>query len=454
MLIFLRSQQRFFSHDEFEHFHSAWYLAHGGTPYLDFFQHHHPLFWYLIVPFLWIFGESTTSLLAVRFLMGLLTLGMAFCVYGIAKEMTHSREAGFLSALLLLSMGVFVESGIEIRPDVPYTLLGLLCIYFLNLFLKTGTSKTLCLAAGCASLSFLFSLKAIFLLASYVPLGLWGWVKRRLSKVQIKPFLVWFSWPVLIFLGCLFVSNALSEYFFNCWVLNIYSSIFSSPFLPMNIFLNSIPFWVLSIGAVLWAWMDRSVGFELKMVAIVALILLFSFVFFRFPHRHLFMFPIALLSIVAGCFLKVCFDVLKWGVFFRCLVILVVFMHFTYLGLAINLSEGERALSNRSQLEKIDFVIKNSTPSDFIYDGDIQFNLFRPDLHYFWYSVGENKNLAKYNKLRERYHDYNVCHLIQSKKPKFISAYHLDLERCPLTETYQSTPFRDVYVLASRKHIN
>jgi len=38
--------------DEFEHLHAAWLVSQGQTPYVDFFQHHTPLFYYVAAPFL------------------------------------------------------------------------------------------------------------------------------------------------------------------------------------------------------------------------------------------------------------------------------------------------------------------------------------------------------------------------------------------------------------------
>ena len=34
---------RFFDGDELEHVHSAWHVLNGALPYVDFFEHHHPL---------------------------------------------------------------------------------------------------------------------------------------------------------------------------------------------------------------------------------------------------------------------------------------------------------------------------------------------------------------------------------------------------------------------------
>jgi hypothetical protein len=99
------------------------------------------------------------------------------------------------------------------------------------------------------------------------------------------------------------------------------------------------------------------------------------------------------------------------------------------------------------QLAKVDFVIDNSTDSDLVYDGDIQFNLYRPDLHYFWYSVAPGKGLDSYNAVtNNRYGDYDICQLVRTQQPKFISNHGLRLAKCGLRPFYDDTPFPGLYV--------
>jgi hypothetical protein len=102
--------------------------------------------------------------------------------------------------------------------------------------------------------------------------------------------------------------------------------------------------------------------------------------------------------------------------------------------------------TNESQLEKIDYVLKNSEPNDIIHDGDIQFNIFRPDLHYFWLGISKGKDLDTYrSKTQDPKGNYNICDLIVKEKPLFASNYIVPsefLEKCG----YQKTRFHDLYV--------
>ena len=54
---------RFLNDDEVEHVHSAWHVLNGALPYVDFFEHHHPLLWYVLAPVLAITGESARAVI-------------------------------------------------------------------------------------------------------------------------------------------------------------------------------------------------------------------------------------------------------------------------------------------------------------------------------------------------------------------------------------------------------
>jgi hypothetical protein len=103
-------------------------------------------------------------------------------------------------------------------------------------------------------------------------------------------------------------------------------------------------------------------------------------------------------------------------------------------------------ISNQSQIKKIKFVLNNTNPSDLVYDGDIQFNLFRLDLHYFWYGLKKNKEFDTYNKINLRFNDYNICQLVKSKHPKIISKLNIDLQKCGLRGLYRQTKYKTIYI--------
>ena len=98
------------------------------------------------------------------------------------------------------------------------------------------------------------------------------------------------------------------------------------------------------------------------------------------------------------------------------------------------------------QIEKIQYVLHHSTPSDYVHDGDIQFNLFRKDLDYFWYSIRPQEYAL--DSLRQvRPYDYNLPKMIQDKRPVLISNYWSEAfgSDAILRLEYETTPFPDVF---------
>ncbi|MFO7694595.1 MAG: hypothetical protein R6V57_16030, partial [Vicinamibacterales bacterium] len=103
--------------------------------------------------------------------------------------------------------------------------------------------------------------------------------------------------------------------------------------------------------------------------------------------------------------------------------------------------------SNRAQLSQIQFVLDRSAPDDRMYDETRDFNLFRPDMHYFWFMTRPGVRL--YNRFAGgRFADYDVCRLIATVRPRFASDRAGHLARCGLANRYRPTPFGRLMELA------
>jgi hypothetical protein len=102
--------------------------------------------------------------------------------------------------------------------------------------------------------------------------------------------------------------------------------------------------------------------------------------------------------------------------------------------------------TNTHQVEKMEYVISNTNRSDYVYDGDIQFNIFRKDIDFFWYSVGPNTGLETYESLYA--YDYNIYELIDRFKPKIISNYYIDNMNHEIIKKqyHPSDKYEDIFV--------
>ena len=281
LLILAISLNRFFSHDEFEHIHSAWYIEQGYTPYLDFFQSHHPLLWFLMNPFLKVAGHGISVIIILRLFVLVFTAGIVIVVYRLARLTTRSKEVALLAVVFLLSMVLFVEKGIEIRPDVPQVFFGLLALYFFMAGFPPCARKPLlirqkqrgiCLSACCVSISFLFLQKSIFLLATFGIVLLYRLIKKEITWKTAALFALCFSLPLLLFAGYLFVSHSFPDYILTNWLFHLRHI---KSFFPFRILLNSLVqnpvFWVFSSGAVILLFSRKNRNRELPLLAGLAL---------------------------------------------------------------------------------------------------------------------------------------------------------------------------------------
>lgn len=102
--------------------------------------------------------------------------------------------------------------------------------------------------------------------------------------------------------------------------------------------------------------------------------------------------------------------------------------------------------TNQKQLERIELVLKNTTEKEMVYDGDAQFNVYRFDLHYFWFSI-KNGGLDTYQRIQKKGPDYyDACHMIDLYKPIFISPVRVNLKQCGLLEYYRKTSIKKLYI--------
>ncbi|MBL7196677.1 MAG: glycosyltransferase family 39 protein [Candidatus Omnitrophica bacterium] len=443
-LVLFISLNRFLFIDEFEHIHSGWYVRHNYIPYTNFFQNHNPLLWYLMVPFYACFGETLTTVIALRLFMFILTVGISFITYLIAKTITKSQEVSLLTVLILLSTVMFIRKSIEIRPDVPYVLLGLISIYYIIRFFQTSNNKHIAFSGFCASLSFLFLQKIVFLLIAYAVIFLFRLLKRKVTVKSIVVFTIYFLVPLLFFLLFLIITGSLRDYFLTNWILHMSVERQFLPFVNLKgLLFYDIFFWLFSIMGIIFIFLGKKTNTELKISTFIGVVLLLLLYLTKFSYSQDFMLIIPLLSIAAGYFIKLVFGWFRLNITGRLFMILIIICWSCSF-----LLKDAGIKTNRVQFDKINFVLQNSQPSDVVYDVTSSFNLYRKDLHYFWYNFPPSGPIFKaYNKLtNDKYGDYNVYELIFSKRPKFISDYEVNISESGLEKLYRKTNFEHLYI--------
>ncbi len=163
VLLAATSEIREFDPDEFQHLQVAWLVASGEIPYKDFFEHHTPLYHFLISPLLSDKALITDGnaaermVIALRWIGIVLSVGILALTYLITKMLAGRLQALFAVALMASSV-VFIKKAIEIRPE--QLALSLLLVSTLALalakesnqwrwcFLLSGISTTLAVLAN------------------------------------------------------------------------------------------------------------------------------------------------------------------------------------------------------------------------------------------------------------------------------------------------------------------
>jgi len=441
VLILTHSYYRWFSHDEFEHIHTSWKMLKGQKIYVDFFQHHHPFLSYLIVPVIAVFGETTASIFASRFLMFVMMSGILLVTYLIAMREFGKREIGVISLILTSTVVVFYGEAIEVRPDVPQALAGLLSIYFLFAYSENKSRLSLALSAVCLAVSFLFLQKAIALIIAMGFLFLYDLYRGRLSIKDAFFFAAIFILTLLPYYAYLFLSGALDKYFVMNWTLNIHirqTQGYSKYYLIVEIFRENIitcMLYLLGLVMLLRSGKARQLTI-LSVLLIVTVLLLYENLW-----RQYFMFTVPLVGIVAGYAL--------YTVFNSRISRLIVILFAVYMPLGM-MHDFSSVLSNRTfhdevqskQLDKVNYVLSLTSENDRVYDGNININLFRDDIDYFWFCVGPDDCLDAYREIAG--YEYDIYELISEHEPKIINTFAIDnLNDDRIKKHYTKSPMYD-----------
>jgi predicted membrane-bound mannosyltransferase len=90
--------------DESQHLHDAWLVAHGPVVYVDFWEHHSPLFYYVVAPLTRLFTDSAYVYLTAHGLMLAIT-GVAFVLLYLALRRLRSSLALWRSACYVFRQG-------------------------------------------------------------------------------------------------------------------------------------------------------------------------------------------------------------------------------------------------------------------------------------------------------------------------------------------------------------
>lgn len=216
----------YFCMDHVEHLHAAWLIWQGEIPYRDFFEHHNPLFWYMIAPIVAAFYNNALILYVSRVIALCGHIFMLAGFYRLCRDfMAVPRKVFWLGVLLYLLLYDNTYILFEMQPDGYMWgcfLWGLRQYFFFINAGRDGQGAHIRNAYILFFLSFLF-LQKILLLLFFVGLhALYLMKKRAINTAAAMKALVWPAAGALLFLLYLHYTNCWDLYFLFNYELNMW----------------------------------------------------------------------------------------------------------------------------------------------------------------------------------------------------------------------------------------
>ncbi|MCL4243840.1 MAG: glycosyltransferase family 39 protein [Candidatus Dadabacteria bacterium] len=429
-----------FDADEIEHMHTTWLIWQGKEIYVDFFQHHHPFLSYMLVPVVNTFGGSVETIMASRLIMLAFALAILFVTWLIAKRVFGRREIAVASIILTATMGSFYMKAIEIRPDVPQTLAGLLSIYFLLVYYDNKSLKSLAASSVFLAVSFLFLQKSVILVFLLGVMLAYDCVKKQVEIRHAAFYGAVFIVCIAPYYIYLFLSGSFDMYFMMNWVLNAHipQQFGRHTFILETVRANVLTFVLFAFGVITLARARSYTRFLAISVSIPALTLI---VFNNVWHQYLLL-SMPFVGITAAYAI---FTVFSGSRLFR----LILLLGAIYVPMSTIHNHGffDTDTSRIArQLTKIEYVLSVTEEGDRVYDGNVVFNVFRDDIDYFWYCMLQTMCLDTYKELTG--YKYDIYELIAEKKPKVISSYKIDdMSDSRIADFYVESPeYEGLYI--------
>ncbi len=440
LLVFILSLSIYkkFDRDEFESVHVAWKIFSGGVIYVDFLEQHQPFFYYMLVPLIEAFKVNVSVLMAARSMVFSMLLAIFFITYNMARNL-FNKESAVISLILLATTEIFILKAVEIRPDVPQTLFSLLALSLLFRYFQKKFSRYLILSSMSLGVSFLFLQKSVFFACIIGAILLFRLCLKQIRSRDVFLYFLLFISTLAPFYLYLFLKSQLHaylmcNYFYN--FSNTHWEMSRSQIMTLGLissFRTSPQLWILLFLS--FFFLNSS---NQKILGCMSVGVLIIFFLMQFQNTQYYMPLMPLIAMMAG------FAVHKMSRSFfkyRPLILwaMVVLCIFYPVKLYLNMIR-DPSNTNMYQLNEVGYVLAVTKPKDFVYDGSIQFNLFRKDLDFFWYLTKQEQSPP--------WGHYDIYKLINKFEPKVITAYKIpDMADKRIAQHYQaSDKYPDLFI--------
>lgn len=389
--------------DELEHLHAAYFISTGSMPFRDFFEHHHPLFLFLLAPLVKIMPQNAILILyTARVLMTIVSIGTFYYIYKIAERFLGGKFCALLSILIFLSFYPTLYMFSIVKPDTLMRFFFVCGLYYFFEYAQTLKSKPLIISTASLTLSFLFLQTAVFLI---IPLGLVAFYLLYKNPRQIKNFLYAAILPLLfigIFTAYLYLTDSLKIYFQSCWIFN--AKFFSLLDFKLPSQLSDFIIYII-MGYIAYGYSiyTKKADFYVHIIAfLLSFSLIRNFIYPVYYPRYLlpaFFYTSLLIAYALKDADKIIHTYFK-------LALIAIF--------CINVTITFTIYSNTTSRQLLKII--KPTDTCFNYFSNEQ-NIYQPKYSYYWYAPSI-ESVDDY--LFDRQPEYNVNDLVKSQKFKYI----------------------------------
>ncbi len=404
--------------DEREHLYATFMVYHGRLPYRDFFEHHHPLLWYVFAPMLYFYGNSADVLYVMRW-FGIVVMGvLAFYIYGICRCAGAKPAVGILSVACWLNFVVVRWSGTEFRPDNLMMMFFIAGMFYFFRYLQGKQFVFLLTAFLLFWLSFAALQKIVFL---FVPLA--AVIGKMLFRKEIaaRDFFMALIIPAVLTvlsLAWLYRAGGLKDYFELNWLLN--SKIRIAIALVCAAYYYAFALGVFAAVVLYFFSSCRIVRLISLLYLMQALLLLACWLGtgFKLPYQHYLLPFYPYLAIMFGFLLA---PFLRYKYSFAALFAAAGFLVWHICGVAEHAKND--SLSLHIYALTADIILKNSAPEDLVL-GNIDYlgtvgGLRQNASGYYWFSHVHMAALD-YRYFHRREMPY-FNQIIKVRRPKIIA---------------------------------
>lgn len=367
--------------DTIEHVHSSWMVYNGKIPYVDFFQHHNPLLWYLGAPIIGMFEYSLRAVDAVNLITVTLAVVMMYYVYRMHKDFLTNSLGGLIAAGFV----AFVHESLYIKdfkPDNYMTASLVIGVYYLFKYLKNKQVVWLFISFMLFFAAFMFTQKAVLILLCMGGIILYLLYRKQTNWSDV---LLSAALPILIyvaFLVFLWSRGGLREYWLANFVLN--SRIPDVFYTRRYIY----PAWETFVPIVLCLYaMAKCLYNGSIYVRIIGALFIAEFIirmYYFTPFVYYFTTLHAFASILAGVAAVNLINKRQWWAW-------VFASYFALIGaIYTNIYRQRITVGDSFKYGASGFLLELTNPCDYILNGyRIGYNLFNKDVNYIWNLNGQ-----------------------------------------------------------------